>query len=211
MILILFTVLLLLTVAAFFSAAETALTTVSKPMMHQMAQEGDIRAQTIQVFENLRRALGSVGADFKHVIKTNIYLTDPRYRDVLGEVRKQYLSDPLPASTLVVESQLVQPAHELASLQNDANRYARREPPATLFQPFDDLGEKDAFLKPIDRKRPAIEDAVVHQRHHLGAVQLQRQQRLEPERVRARSSSVVLPRVLEQHRTAVARRVALFP
>jgi Mg2+/Co2+ transporter CorB len=47
MILVLFTVLLLLTVAAFFSVAETALTTASKPLMHQLQSEGDSRAATV--------------------------------------------------------------------------------------------------------------------------------------------------------------------
>jgi hypothetical protein len=50
MILILATVLLLLTVAAFFSLAETALTTVSKPMMHQMAQDGAWKPSNVYVF-----------------------------------------------------------------------------------------------------------------------------------------------------------------
>jgi len=40
-------VLFLLTVAAFFSAAETALTTASKPLMHQMSVEGDERASAV--------------------------------------------------------------------------------------------------------------------------------------------------------------------
>ncbi|MGE4062809.1 MAG: HlyC/CorC family transporter [Rhodospirillaceae bacterium] len=47
MIIVLFTVLLLLTVAAFFSLAETALTTASKPLMHQLESEGDARAGTV--------------------------------------------------------------------------------------------------------------------------------------------------------------------
>jgi Mg2+/Co2+ transporter CorB len=47
MIFVLFTVLLLLTVAAFFSVAETALTTASKPLMHQLQAEGDTRAATV--------------------------------------------------------------------------------------------------------------------------------------------------------------------
>lgn len=47
MVFVLFTVLLLLTVAAFFSIAETALTTASKPLMHQLKSEGDKRAGTV--------------------------------------------------------------------------------------------------------------------------------------------------------------------
>ncbi|MGE3333040.1 MAG: HlyC/CorC family transporter [Rhodospirillaceae bacterium] len=47
MLFVLFAVLVLLTVAAFFSVAETALTTASKPLMHQLDEEGDARAGTV--------------------------------------------------------------------------------------------------------------------------------------------------------------------
>ncbi|MCA0200011.1 MAG: HlyC/CorC family transporter [Proteobacteria bacterium] len=47
MLFVLFAVLVLLTVAAFFSVAETALTTASKPLMHQLESEGDPRAGTV--------------------------------------------------------------------------------------------------------------------------------------------------------------------
>jgi 2-iminobutanoate/2-iminopropanoate deaminase len=37
------------------------------------------------------------------VVKTTVYVTDPRYREALREVRSKYLgSTPPPASTLVV-------------------------------------------------------------------------------------------------------------
>lgn len=57
MIFVLFTVLLLLTVAAFFSLAETALTTASKPLMHQMQSEGDPRADTVMKLLNEREEM----------------------------------------------------------------------------------------------------------------------------------------------------------
>ncbi len=41
-------VVLLLSIAAFFSAAETALTTASKPLMHQLALEGERRAGVVK-------------------------------------------------------------------------------------------------------------------------------------------------------------------
>jgi len=52
-------VLLLLTVAAFFSAAETALTTASKPLMHQMAVEGDERADVVNKLLDKRESMMS--------------------------------------------------------------------------------------------------------------------------------------------------------
>lgn len=50
-------VLLLLTVAAFFSAAETALTTASKPLMHQLAVEGDDRARVVTKLLDKRESM----------------------------------------------------------------------------------------------------------------------------------------------------------
>ncbi len=62
----------------------------------------DFRAQTQQVFENLKIALAAVGTDFAHVIKLNIYVVDVSQLQVLRDVREHYVNtiNP-PASTLV--------------------------------------------------------------------------------------------------------------
>ena len=62
----------------------------------------DFRAQTQQVFENLKHALAAVGADFTHVVKLNIYVLDISQLPILREVRERYvdIANP-PASTLV--------------------------------------------------------------------------------------------------------------
>ena len=62
---------------------------------------GDMGAQARQVFENLAAALASVGGGFEHLVKTNMYVTDMSDRDVLREVRSEYLAAPPPTSTLV--------------------------------------------------------------------------------------------------------------
>lgn len=71
---------------------------------------GDFRAQAEQVFANLNRALTSVGASFKDVLKTTTFLTDLTQVAVLREVRARYL-DPThpPASTAVQVAGLVRP------------------------------------------------------------------------------------------------------
>ena len=63
---------------------------------------GDFRAQTEQIFANLKTALESVGASFNDVIKLNMYVTDVSGLAALREVRDKYvnLKTP-PASTLV--------------------------------------------------------------------------------------------------------------
>jgi 2-iminobutanoate/2-iminopropanoate deaminase len=61
---------------------------------------GDLRAQTRQVFENLRSVLSASGATFEDVVKVNTYVTT--VDDVAGmrEERGRFLSE-LPASTAV--------------------------------------------------------------------------------------------------------------
>jgi reactive intermediate/imine deaminase len=67
---------------------------------------GDFRAQTKQVFENLKAALAAAGAGFKDVVKTNTYVTDVSQLPALREVRAGYLGANPPASTLVQVSRL---------------------------------------------------------------------------------------------------------
>jgi enamine deaminase RidA (YjgF/YER057c/UK114 family) len=78
---------------------------------------GDMRAQSKQVFENLKIALASVGATFDNVVKLNTYMTDmseapfAAYRDVRTEYLKG-LAMP-PASTTVAVPRLVNPQYML--------------------------------------------------------------------------------------------------
>jgi enamine deaminase RidA (YjgF/YER057c/UK114 family) len=74
--------------------------------------KGDLRAQTIQVFENIQRLLAQAGAGFTDVVKVNIYVVNCQPKDVavVREVRKSYLSaNQPPASTLVGVTSLVDP------------------------------------------------------------------------------------------------------
>jgi enamine deaminase RidA (YjgF/YER057c/UK114 family) len=70
---------------------------------------GDIEAQAVRVFENLKLALASVNATFDDVVKLTMFITDARYRDTLRTVRAHYLKDPYPASTLLVVAGLAMP------------------------------------------------------------------------------------------------------
>jgi reactive intermediate/imine deaminase len=70
--------------------------------------KGDMRAQTQQVFENIKAALEAVGASFAQVVKLTYYLTDISQMQVVREVRNQYLNlNAPPASTAVEVRQLV--------------------------------------------------------------------------------------------------------
>jgi enamine deaminase RidA (YjgF/YER057c/UK114 family) len=70
------------------------------------------RAQAVQVMENLKIALASVGGGFEHVVKINNYLTDIEANAAeFREVRAKYFNkSALPASTLVQVTRLANPA-----------------------------------------------------------------------------------------------------
>lgn len=73
---------------------------------------GDFRAQTEQVFENLRLALASVGATFDEVLKMTTFVTDVSQVPAFREVRNRVLRpDQWPANTLVQVVALVRPEY----------------------------------------------------------------------------------------------------
>ncbi len=76
----------------------------------EVVGKDDLRAQTEQTFENLKNALAAVGATFRDVVKTNLYVVGlkPEHVPILREVRSRYVNaEQPPASTLVGVSTLV--------------------------------------------------------------------------------------------------------
>jgi enamine deaminase RidA (YjgF/YER057c/UK114 family) len=74
------------------------------------------RAQAVQVMENIKTALASVGGDFDHIVKLTGYLTDIEANaDVFREVRASYFPNKaaLPASTLLQISRLANSSYLL--------------------------------------------------------------------------------------------------
>jgi len=70
--------------------------------------KGDVRAQTEQVFRNLKTAVESAGATMADVVKINWYVRDVSQLAVYREVRNQFFeSGRYPASTLVEVKGLV--------------------------------------------------------------------------------------------------------
>jgi enamine deaminase RidA (YjgF/YER057c/UK114 family) len=66
--------------------------------------KNDLKAQTEQVFENLKTALAAAGCTFSNVVKINTYVVgyNPEMLPVLREVRGKYITgEHPPASTLV--------------------------------------------------------------------------------------------------------------
>jgi 2-iminobutanoate/2-iminopropanoate deaminase len=71
------------------------------PATGEMVGAGDVRAQAKRVMENLAAVLAAAGLDFKHVVKTTIYLADLADFAAVNEVYGGFLADPPPARATV--------------------------------------------------------------------------------------------------------------
>lgn len=71
--------------------------------------KGDIVAQTRQVMENLKLGLEAAGASFADVVKITNYITDVELFSEMASVRREYLVEPYPASTLIEVQALLFP------------------------------------------------------------------------------------------------------
>lgn len=63
--------------------------------------EGDISAQTKQVMQNMEAVLKAAGLNFKHVVKTTIYLTDLSDFNIVNELYGACFTAPFPARACV--------------------------------------------------------------------------------------------------------------
>jgi 2-iminobutanoate/2-iminopropanoate deaminase len=68
--------------------------------------EGDVVAQTRQVFANIGAILEAAGAGFADVVKVTVYLLDIDDRPRINAVRRDVFGAARPASTLVEVSRL---------------------------------------------------------------------------------------------------------
>ena len=68
--------------------------------------DGDITAQTHQVFANLKAVLEAAGATFDDVVKTTVYLADMNEFAIVNEIYGTYFSSPAPARATVQVARL---------------------------------------------------------------------------------------------------------
>ena len=71
--------------------------------------EGDVYAQSKQVFKNIEEALASAGAAMADVVKITTYLTDISRYGEFGKARTEAFPDGVPSSTVVTSPALVMP------------------------------------------------------------------------------------------------------
>jgi reactive intermediate/imine deaminase len=62
---------------------------------------GSMREQATRVFENLKAALAAADATLADVVKITVFVTDMSDIQAFRDVRRAYLGDDVPASTLV--------------------------------------------------------------------------------------------------------------
>lgn len=74
---------------------------------------GDIEAQAVQVFENLKTALASAGTALDQVVKLTTFTTSVAYRQKIAEVRARYFTGYFPPNTFLVVSSLAMPEYLL--------------------------------------------------------------------------------------------------
>jgi 2-iminobutanoate/2-iminopropanoate deaminase len=79
-----------------FTAGQIAL----DPRNGQVIQ-GDVRAQTERVLENLAAVLAAAGASWRHVVKTTVFLHDMNDFPVVNEIYGKLLGDARPARSTV--------------------------------------------------------------------------------------------------------------
>ncbi|HSR10675.1 MAG TPA: RidA family protein [Thermodesulfobacteriota bacterium] len=75
----------------------------------EVVGKGDMKAQTRQVLENMKKVLDQAGATFDNIVKVTVFITDMRNFSQVHEARAEYFKKDFPASTLVQVSSLVSP------------------------------------------------------------------------------------------------------
>ena len=74
---------------------------------------GDVEAQAVQIFDNLRAVLASAGATLNDVVKLTTYTTNVAYRAKIAEVGGRYFTTYFPPNTFVVVASLATPDYLL--------------------------------------------------------------------------------------------------
>lgn len=73
----------------------------------------DVAEQARLAFAAIDRCLAEAGMERRHVLKLTTYLTEADYRQAVMLVRDAWVTDPAPASTLVVVKALALPAFKV--------------------------------------------------------------------------------------------------
>jgi len=85
---------------------------ISREADGSLVGPGDIEAQTVQCFENMRKVIEEAGGTMNDIVMTTTYIVDQAHRNVVNAIRQKYFKAPhLPASTLIVVAALALPEY----------------------------------------------------------------------------------------------------
>lgn len=79
----------------------------------------DAYAQTVQVIQNIERALCELDAGLEHVVRTRMFVTDISRWEEYGRAHGEYFRDIMPATTMVEVAKLIDP-RMLIEIEADA-------------------------------------------------------------------------------------------
>lgn len=79
---------------------------VAQDASGRVVGEGDVRAQTRRVLDNIGLVLEAAGGTFEDIAAVTVYVLDMADLKAIHEVRAEYFRPPYPASTLVQVSRL---------------------------------------------------------------------------------------------------------
>ena len=71
--------------------------------------EGDIAAQTRQIYKNIKKILETAGASMADVVQTMDYITTTEGYKETANIRREYFGDSFPASTGIIVAGLLNP------------------------------------------------------------------------------------------------------
>jgi 2-iminobutanoate/2-iminopropanoate deaminase len=86
---------------------------VARNKSGELVGKGDLRAQAVQVLENIRDILRAHNADMKDIVQVIVYVTDMRAYHELTDIRLKYFPKDGPTSTIVEVSRLALPELEV--------------------------------------------------------------------------------------------------
>lgn len=68
---------------------------------------GDVEVQTRQVCENLKAAVEAAGGSLDDIVRVDVYVRNIEHFATIHKVRAEYFKEPVPASTMVEVSKMV--------------------------------------------------------------------------------------------------------
>lgn len=84
--------------------------TVATDESGSLVAPGDPYAQTIQVLENLKRALEKAGSSMAHVVRTRMFVTDISRWKEYGRAHGEYFRDIRPVTSMIEVKGLIDPS-----------------------------------------------------------------------------------------------------